>query len=50
MLNYIKLTQICIGENPKVRKAVQDIMTFWLEEGIDGFRVRQTPYAIVRPI
>jgi oligo-1,6-glucosidase len=26
-------------ENPKVRKEVQDIMKFWLNKGIDGFRM-----------
>ncbi len=26
-------------ENPKVRKEVQDIMRFWLDKGIDGFRM-----------
>lgn len=26
-------------ENPKVRKEVQEILRFWLEKGIDGFRM-----------
>jgi len=26
-------------ENPKVRREVQDIMKFWLDKGIDGFRM-----------
>jgi oligo-1,6-glucosidase len=26
-------------ENPQVRKAVQDIMTWWLDRGVDGFRM-----------
>ncbi|WP_077619986.1 glycoside hydrolase family 13 protein [Bacillus sinesaloumensis] len=26
-------------ENPKVREEVYDLMTFWLEKGIDGFRM-----------
>ena len=26
-------------ENPKVRKEIYDIMKFWLEKGIDGFRM-----------
>ncbi|MFT4416238.1 glycoside hydrolase family 13 protein [Fredinandcohnia humi] len=26
-------------ENPKVRREVYDLMTFWLEKGIDGFRM-----------
>lgn len=25
-------------ENPKVRAAVHDIMRFWLDKGVDGFR------------
>jgi hypothetical protein len=25
-------------ENPKVRTAVHDIMRFWLDKGVDGFR------------
>jgi glycosidase len=25
-------------ENPKVRDAVHDIMRFWLDKGVDGFR------------
>ena len=24
---------------PEVRQAVADIMTFWLEQGVDGFRL-----------
>ncbi len=26
-------------ENPKLRKEIQDIMTFWMDKGIDGFRM-----------
>ena len=26
-------------ENPRVRKAVQDMMTWWLDRGVDGFRM-----------
>jgi len=26
-------------ENPKVRREVYDLMTFWMEKGIDGFRM-----------
>lgn len=26
-------------ENPRLRRAVYDMMTFWLEKGIDGFRM-----------
>lgn len=25
-------------ENPKVRDAVHDIVRFWLDKGVDGFR------------
>ncbi|KAL2829838.1 glycoside hydrolase superfamily [Aspergillus pseudoustus] len=31
-------------ENPEVRTAVQDIVNFWLEKGIDGFRVDAINY------
>jgi len=27
-------------ENPQVREFVWDVMTFWLDQGVDGFRVR----------
>lgn len=27
-------------DNPDVRKAVYDLMRFWLDRGCDGFRVR----------
>ncbi|KAL4808234.1 glycoside hydrolase superfamily [Aspergillus unguis] len=36
-------------ENPKVRDAVQDIMTFWLDEGIDGFRIDAINYIAKAP-
>jgi alpha-glucosidase len=26
-------------ENPEVREAIQDVMRFWLDRGVDGFRV-----------
>ena len=26
-------------ENPKVRDAVHDIIRFWLDKGVDGFRL-----------
>ncbi|WEG13560.1 alpha-glucosidase [Pullulanibacillus sp. KACC 23026] len=26
-------------ENPRLRKAVQEMMTFWLDKGVDGFRM-----------
>ncbi len=31
-------------ENPQVRKEVQDIMKFWLDKGIDGFRMDAFQY------
>ncbi len=31
-------------ENPKVRKEVQDIMKFWLDKGVDGFRMDAFQY------
>lgn len=31
-------------ENPKVREAMFDVMRFWLELGIDGFRLDAIPY------
>ncbi len=30
-------------ENPKVRAAVEDIMRFWLDKGVDGFRQVTSP-------
>lgn len=35
-------------DNPDVRKAMLDIMRFWLEQGIDGFRVDAVPYLFER--
>ena len=32
-------------ENPKVREAFEDILRFWLDRGVDGFRVDQ-PHAM----
>lgn len=32
-------------ENPKVRQEVYEIMKFWLEKGIDGFRIDAFQYA-----
>lgn len=32
-------------ENPKVRSEVYDIMTFWADKGIDGFRIDAFQYA-----
>ncbi len=31
-------------ENPAVRQAMKDIMAFWLERGLDGFRLDAVPY------
>ncbi len=31
-------------ENPEVRNAVKDIMRFWIQRGVDGFRVDAIPY------
>ncbi|GAB5491187.1 MAG: hypothetical protein Phog2KO_14020 [Phototrophicaceae bacterium] len=35
-------------DNPKVQQAMLDIMKFWLDMGIDGFRVDAVPYLIER--
>jgi maltose alpha-D-glucosyltransferase/alpha-amylase len=35
-------------DNPVVRKAVFDVVSFWLELGIDGFRVDAVPYLFER--
>ncbi len=35
-------------DNPAVRQEMLDIMAFWLERGIDGFRVDAVPYLIER--
>ncbi|NNE29781.1 MAG: alpha-glucosidase [Saprospiraceae bacterium] len=32
-------------ENPKVRQEVQDIMKFWIEKGVDGFRLDAFQFA-----
>ena len=31
-------------ENPNVRNAIKDIMRFWIQRGVDGFRVDAIPY------
>jgi oligo-1,6-glucosidase len=31
-------------DNPKVRKSVYDLMRFWLDKGIDGFRMDVIPF------
>jgi maltose alpha-D-glucosyltransferase / alpha-amylase len=34
--------------NPKVREEMWEVMRFWLEQGVDGFRVDAVPYLIER--
>lgn len=31
-------------DNPELRKAMLDVMSFWLEQGLDGFRCDAVPY------
>ena len=39
-LHYFSVKQPDLNwENPKVRKEVYDIMRFWLDKGVDGFRM-----------
>ncbi len=35
-------------ENPEVRKAMLDVMRFWLNRGLDGFRCDAVPYLFER--
>ncbi|GAC1543253.1 MAG: hypothetical protein NVS3B10_07510 [Polyangiales bacterium] len=35
-------------DNPAVSKAILDVMSFWLDMGVDGFRVDAVPYLIER--
>jgi maltose alpha-D-glucosyltransferase / alpha-amylase len=35
-------------DNPAVREAMLDVMTFWLEKGLDGFRCDAVPYLFER--
>src|SRR2546423_264881 len=35
-------------DNPAVRREILDIMSFWLDHGIDGFRVDAIPYLYER--
>jgi maltose alpha-D-glucosyltransferase/alpha-amylase len=35
-------------DNPAVRKAMLDVMRFWLDRGLDGFRCDAVPYLIER--
>jgi maltose alpha-D-glucosyltransferase / alpha-amylase len=36
-------------DNPAVRQAVLDVVSFWFELGIDGFRLDAVPYLYERP-
>ncbi len=35
-------------DNPAVRKAIWEVMRFWLELGVDGFRLDAVPYLVER--
>ena len=35
-------------DNPMVKEEIKDVMAFWLDRGIDGFRVDAVPYLIER--
>src|SRR6266567_1031719 len=35
-------------DNPEVRQAILDVMSYWLDMGVDGFRVDAVPYLIER--
>ena len=35
-------------DNPEVRQAILDVVAFWLEKGLDGFRVDAVPYLFER--
>jgi len=35
-------------DNPEVRKSILDVMAYWLNHGIDGFRVDAVPYLYER--
>jgi maltose alpha-D-glucosyltransferase / alpha-amylase len=35
-------------ENPEVQQAILDVVSFWMERGIDGFRVDAAPYLFER--
>jgi maltose alpha-D-glucosyltransferase/alpha-amylase len=35
-------------DNPAVRQAIQDVMKFWLDLGLDGFRADAVPYLFKR--
>lgn len=36
-------------ENPKVRREVHDLMRFWLDKGVSGFRMDVIPFIAKRP-
>lgn len=36
-------------ENPEVREAIKDAMRFWLDKGVDGFRVDAVPHMAKDP-
>ena len=36
-------------DNPKVRKEVYDLMKFWLDKGVDGFRMDVIPFISKQP-
>ena len=45
-LHYFSVKQPDLNwENPKVRQEVYDIMTFWAEKGVDGFRLDAFQFA-----
>jgi maltose alpha-D-glucosyltransferase / alpha-amylase len=35
-------------DNPEVRKAMLDVMAFWMDQGLDGFRCDAVPYLFER--
>jgi maltose alpha-D-glucosyltransferase/alpha-amylase len=35
-------------DNPEVRQAVIDVLDFWMEKGVDGFRLDAVPYLYAR--
>jgi maltose alpha-D-glucosyltransferase / alpha-amylase len=36
-------------DNPEVRRAMLDVVRFWLDVGLDGFRLEAVPYLYERP-
>ncbi|HEV3471324.1 MAG TPA: maltose alpha-D-glucosyltransferase [Pyrinomonadaceae bacterium] len=36
-------------DNPEVQRAMLDVVDFWLDQGLDGFRVDAVPYLYERP-